>query len=100
MVIEWLKFQVMPDLREKFVQLDAEIWTALLASYAGFLGKEVWISPQDMEEIVLVIRWQTFEQWQAIPTDVLEQTEAQFREAMGSTYQMVDTDKYQLRKFA
>jgi uncharacterized protein (TIGR03792 family) len=100
MVIEWLKFTVAPELREQFVQKDAEIWTTVLASYPGFLNKEVWISPDRLQEVVAVIRWETLEQWQAIPVDVLEQTEAQFAAAMGDTYKMLEADKFQVRKFS
>jgi uncharacterized protein (TIGR03792 family) len=100
MVIEWLKFNVLPEFRETFVQKDAEIWTATLAQYPGFLSKEVWISPDDLSEAIVVIRWQSLEQWQAVPAEVLEQTEATFRSAMGDTYTMTETGKYQVRKFS
>ena len=100
MVIEWLKFTVSSELREQFVQKDAEIWTSVLATYPGFLGKEVWISPERLEEIIAVIRWQSLEQWQAIPTQVLDETEARFLEAMGSTYKLIEASQYQVRKFS
>jgi uncharacterized protein (TIGR03792 family) len=100
MVIEWLKFTVTAELREQFVQKDAEIWTVVLASYPGFLNKEVWISPDRLDEVVAVIRWESLEQWQAIPAEVLNQTEAKFAAAMGDTYQMVGAEKYQVRKFS
>lgn len=100
MVIEWLKFTVTPEQREQFVQKDAEIWTPVLASYPGFLNKEVWISPDRLDEVVLVIRWESLEQWQAVPVDVLEQTEARFAAAVEGTYEMVEATKYQVRKFS
>jgi uncharacterized protein (TIGR03792 family) len=100
MVIEWLKFNVSPELRETFVQKDAEIWTATLAQYPGFLNKEVWISTDELGEVITVLHWQSYEQWQAIPADVLEQTEAKFLAAMGNTYQLTEAKKYQVRKFS
>lgn len=100
MVIEWLKFHVSPQLREKFIQTDAQVWTAMLASYPGFLGKEVWINPNVPEEIVLVIRWETRQHWAATPKEALEVTEQQFAQQMGTEqYQMVETGEYQVRKF-
>ncbi|NJO41236.1 MAG: TIGR03792 family protein [Cyanobacteria bacterium CRU_2_1] len=99
MEIEWLKFRVDPELREQFVQRDADIWTPVLAQYPGFIRKEVWISPDDLSEVVEVIHWETFEQWQAIPSDVLEQTEAEFAAAMGNTYELISGVRYQVRKF-
>ncbi len=98
MEIEWLKVKVDPDLREKFVQKDAEIWTSALSQYPGFLNKEVWISPTDLTEVILVIHWQSFEQWQAIPAEALNQIEAQFNQAMGNSYQIVEGTRYQVRK--
>lgn len=100
MVVEWLKFRVDPDLREQFVQQDAQIWTETLSQYSGFLNKEVWISPDNLSEVVQVIYWETYEQWQAIPPDVLEQTEARFAAALGDTYELIGSARYQVRKFS
>ena len=100
MVIEWLKFRVSHQLREKFILKDAEIWTSMLASYPGFLGKEVWINPESPEEIVFVIRWETRQQWKSIPQAALDKTEQQFAQQMGKDeYQMIETFEYQVRKF-
>ncbi|WP_448602995.1 TIGR03792 family protein [Thermoleptolyngbya sp.] len=100
-VIEWLRFDVSPEARERFVQQDAEIWTTALSEYGGFLGKEVWISPENPREVITVVRWESFDQWYSIPTDRLEAVEARFREAMGqNTYQLLESKAYQLRKFA
>lgn len=98
MEIEWLKIKVDPDLREKFVQKDAEIWTAGLSQYSGFLNKEVWISPTNLTEVILVIHWQSFEQWQAIPQEVLHQLEDRFDQVMGNTYKIIEASRYQVRK--
>ncbi len=98
MEIEWLKVEVQADLREQFVQKDDEIWTAMLSQYPGFLNKEVWISPDNLSEVILVIHWASFEQWQAIPQADLEQTEAQFNAALGDTYKIVEVRRYQVRK--
>jgi uncharacterized protein (TIGR03792 family) len=101
MVIEWLSVAVQADLREQFVQKDEEIWTPVLARYPGFLGKEVWISPDDLSNVVLAIRWNSFEDWQAVPKDILEETEAQFREALGAeTYRIKDSKRFQVRKYS
>jgi len=99
-IIEWLNVTVQADLRERYVQKDEEIWTPVLARYPGFLGKEVWISPDELTNVILIVRWASFEQWQAIPQEVLDRTEAQFREAMGGdTYQITDSRRFQVRKY-
>jgi uncharacterized protein (TIGR03792 family) len=98
MVIEWLKVRVDPDRREEYVQKDAEIWTKVLSKYPGFLSKEVWISPENLSEVILVIHWESFDKWQAIPAQELERTEAEFAQAMGRSYALVESASYQVRK--
>lgn len=99
MVIEWLKFKVTPELREKYIQIDAEIWTPFLAGYSGFLSKEVWINPNNAGEVILVIHWASREAWKSIPGDRLQQVEQQFDKAFGQPYEMVESAEYQVRKF-
>lgn len=97
MIIEWLKFRVISELQEKFFHKDEEIWTPLLASYPGFLGKETWFAPNNTEEIILVIRWYTREQWKSIPPEILEETEQKFALGMGNnTYEMIETGEYEV----
>lgn len=100
MVIELLKFKVTPERREEFVQKDTKIWTAMLANSPGFISKEVWINPHDTSQLVLVIRWESREQWNAVPQELLEKTEAEFALAMGNSYQIIETGEYQVRKFS
>lgn len=99
MVIEFLKFKVAPDLRENFIQKDAEIWTAALAKYPGFISKEVWINPNHHTEIILIIRWATREQWKAIPQADLQAIESKFVQAVGKSHPIVESAEYQVRKF-
>jgi uncharacterized protein (TIGR03792 family) len=96
MIIEWLKFQVAPDSRAKFIREDAEIWTDALKNYLGFMGKEVWINPYKPNEIILVIRWQTRQQWKAISRDELEAIDARFAQTMGDiAYEMIESLEYE-----
>ena len=99
MVIEWLKVQVDPEKRELYVQKDAEIWTAALSKYPGFLGKEVWISPENLSELIIVIHWASLEQWKAVPATDLQRIEAQYNQAMDETqHAIVESASYQVRK--
>ena len=101
MMIEWLKFQVPEPHRETFVQVDEAIWTAALAQYPGFMGKEVWLSNERLDEIVFVIQWATLEAWKSIPNDVLTATDQRFAAALGDIpFKLVEAHAYQLRKFA
>jgi uncharacterized protein (TIGR03792 family) len=102
MVIEWLEFNVSADQREQFIQQDEKIWTASLAGYPGFLGKEVWIEPQAADKVIFVIRWQTREQWKAIPIEDLAKIEKKFSTEMKQMkiqYKMVASKEYHIRKF-
>jgi uncharacterized protein (TIGR03792 family) len=99
MVIEWLKVHVAPELREQYIQKDDQIWTTALSQFPGFLSKEVWISPDNLAEVILVIRWESFEQWQSIPAEALQRVDAQFLEAMGNTSKIVESTRYQVRRF-
>jgi len=101
MVIEWLKIQVDPALREEFVQKDNEIWTKQLSQQSGYLSKEVWIDPIHTDIVVLVIRWTTREAWKTVPAETLAETEKRFAQAMGDgTHKIIETGEYQVRKFA
>lgn len=96
MVVEWLQFRVHPGTIEKFLAKDAEIWTSAIAQYPGFLGKEVWIAPHAPEEIAIVVRWKTRQQWKAIPQTALNETERQFAIAMGPTYELIAVGEYEV----
>ena len=100
MVIEWLKFKVPSEFRENFIQKDEQIWTKKLAKYPGFLGKEVWINPQVADEVIIVIHWNTRENWQSVPPKILVEIEKQFSQEMGpNNYKMIEIGEYQVRKF-
>ena len=102
MVIEWLEFRVDADSREKFIRQDEAIWTAALATYPGFLGKEVWIEPNASDKVIFTIRWQTREQWKSIPASDLAKIEQRFStkmRQMNIKYKMIESKEYQIRKF-
>ena len=102
MVIEWLKFKVDSNSREQFIQQDEAIWTASLATYPGFLGKEVWIEPNAPDRVIYTIRWQTREQWKSIPAKDLANIEQRFStkmREMNIKYKMTESKEFQIRKF-
>lgn len=98
MIIEWLGFSVKPQLREKFVAEDREIWTPVIANFTGFLGKEIWFDPARGDRVFILVRWQSRQQWKAISPKLLEETEQKFALAMGAdNYQMIESKEYQLQ---
>lgn len=100
MVIEWLKVSVPIELRETYIQKDAEIWTATLSKYPGYVGKEIWFNPKDESELIMVIHWETKDAWKSIPASVLEDTDRRFTEAMGQSFPFVEEREFQVRKIS
>lgn len=84
--VEWLKFQVPAQQQARFIQQDAAIWTPVLSSYPGFQSKEIWTNPGSPNELVVITHWASFDQWQAIPKEVLDRTTQRFHQAMGTKY--------------
>ncbi|WP_319420438.1 TIGR03792 family protein [Pleurocapsa sp. FMAR1] len=102
MVIEWLKFRVDRESREKFIQQDEAIWTTTLSTYPGYIGKEVWIEPTAPGKVIMIIRWQTREQWKSIPMKDLAAIEKKFSKVMREmniSYKMIESKEFQIRKF-
>jgi uncharacterized protein (TIGR03792 family) len=87
------------DKRERYIQLDDEIWTAALRQYPGFVSKETWIAPDDAEVVIFVIRWRTREEWFSIPEDELAEVNQRFDAAIGFEYTMEASKEYQVRRF-
>jgi uncharacterized protein (TIGR03792 family) len=98
MIVEWLRIQVVPEQREDFVRKDYEIWTAFLDKQPGFLRKEVWISTDNLGEVVLSIHWATIEQQQAVPKAELEEVKQRFEASLSTPAEGLEIKLYQLRK--
>jgi uncharacterized protein (TIGR03792 family) len=102
MVIEHLRFLVRPELRERFVRLDGEVWTDFLEERPGFIAKEVWIHPDRQDEVVTVIRWRSRADWEALPQSQLQAIRRQFVRRLGGedTHELTASNVYQVRRFA
>lgn len=95
MVIEWLQFKIPQEKWEAFIQRDEEVWTAGLQQFPGFIGKEVWTDAV-REEIILVIRWETREDWKSIPQEKLDELDQRMGELR---FPIFKSYEYQVRKF-
>ena len=96
-VVELLKFEVAAEDREKYLQIDREIWTKAIAQFPGFINKEFWLNPQAPTEVILVIRWRSRQEWKAISVELLQEIERQFALKMGNiSYKIVDSVEYQV----
>lgn len=95
MVIEWQRVKVRPDLMDRFLDKDEEIWTAGLAAMDGFLGKEVWRG-EEPGEIVLVVRWQSMACWKGISRERLDRIDERFRRELPEGHEIVETRGYEV----
>lgn len=100
MVIEWLRYEVAPAAKQKFIEANDQIWNESFKNYPSYLGKEIWVNPGLETEVIIVIYWQNKERWKAIPKAVLEENERKFAEAVGKdNYQMLESKEYQVKIF-
>jgi uncharacterized protein (TIGR03792 family) len=97
MVVELLVVEIATEDREKYLQIDREIWTKAIAQFPGFINKEVWLNPQTPNEVNLIIRWRSREEWKSISTQLLAEIECQFALKMGNTrHKIVESVEYQV----
>ncbi len=97
MVIELLKVEVAAEDREKYLQIDREIWTKAIAQFPGFINKEVWLNPDQPTEVNLIIRWRSYQEWKSISIELLADIDRQFALKMGNTrHKIVESVEYQV----
>lgn len=100
-IVEELVFSIPSEHAAEFVRLDAEIWTKTLSEQPGFLSKVVWTSRKRPDEVRLIVRWKSQQDWNRVPKQLLEETEKQFRKAMrGKEYRLVEVNAIQQRWIA
>jgi uncharacterized protein (TIGR03792 family) len=66
MIVEILYLNVTPSERPEWLAKDAEVWTHFLAQQPGFVRKEVWITDDRSEELIIAVWWNSFEDFQAV----------------------------------
>ena len=87
--VEFLVFEMLPEHRERFIQLDNEIWTPALRKQNGFVSKEVWIDETKPNQVTLVTYWSSYALWKAIPHAELAATDDQFKKAFGHPFKLI-----------
>jgi uncharacterized protein (TIGR03792 family) len=76
MVVEELQFEVDPADREEFLRVEEKIWTGFLATCDGFVRKEVWVPEDDLGRVIVMIWWNTMEQWKTITMQQCDEVDA------------------------
>ncbi len=69
MVIEFLTFDVSPDIRDEWLEHEESHWSRYLERQAGFISKEMWVEDTDPGRVHAVIRWDSMQSWEAVPRD-------------------------------
>lgn len=86
-VVEELRLRVPVEQRQAWLQAERGSWGPFLARQDGFLGRELFWDPA-RQEAVLLIRWASRAQWQAIPPAQLQEVQERFeriaRQATGT----------------
>jgi uncharacterized protein (TIGR03792 family) len=77
MVVEQLRLRVPSERRQAWLDAERGSWGPFLARQDGFLGRDLFWDPA-RQEALLLIRWASRAQWQAIPTAELEQVQERF----------------------
>jgi uncharacterized protein (TIGR03792 family) len=75
-VIEELQFVVDPAERDEFVVHEGAIWTEFLKTCDGFVDKDVWYPQDDPGRVIVMIWWNTLEQWKQITPAQCDEVDA------------------------
>ncbi|TAF49042.1 MAG: TIGR03792 family protein, partial [Oscillatoriales cyanobacterium] len=78
-----------PEARDRFVELDLQIWNPFLQTKPGFIRKAIWLDRNDDHRIIVLVEWSDHALWKTItPTEVATITQ-QFDTQFATPYQLV-----------
>tara|TARA_B100002052_G_scaffold242878_1_gene227852 strand:- start:254 stop:676 length:423 start_codon:yes stop_codon:yes gene_type:complete len=87
-VIELLRLEVPATQRQVWLAAEQRTWQPWLEDQDGFLGRDLYWDPQ-LQQGVLLIRWNSHDQWKAITPEAVEQVQQRFdatvRSALGQS---------------
>lgn len=76
-IVEHLRVKVPAGAREAWLAAEQRTWEPWLEAQPGFLGRDLlWDSAR--EEGILLIHWASRQQWQAIPSEEVQQVQERF----------------------
>jgi uncharacterized protein (TIGR03792 family) len=76
MVIEELHFLVDIAEQREFLRVEHEVWTGFLQTCDGFVSKETWTAEDEPERIVMMIWWNSMEEWRRITPEQCNEVDA------------------------
>ena len=87
-VIELLRLEVPATQRQVWLAAEQRTWQPWLEDQDGFLGRDLYWDPQ-LQQGVLLIRWNSHDQWKAITPEAVQQVQQRFdatvRSALGQS---------------
>lgn len=93
MVIEFLTFDVNPEERDEWLQVEEQTWSRFLERQAGFVSKQIWSEHGNAGQVHAMICWTDTASWHAIPADELAAVDASmgrwFRDCTMKVYDVV-----------
>lgn len=81
--VEYLVFQVQPDLLEQYLDIDHELFGQGLAQFPGFLGSQVLLSATRPGEVHSLIFWESKECLEAVPQAFIQETDRELNRRLG-----------------
>ncbi len=94
--IEWLEFHVPPAEQAEFIRQDRLIWDQFLSQYPGFLAKEIWLDRQNPHRLIVIVRWNSYQEWKAIPSSKIEEVTDRFQRTLGKEYPIIAAHAFQV----
>ncbi|MBC7406366.1 MAG: TIGR03792 family protein [Candidatus Parcubacteria bacterium] len=102
MTVEQLIFDIPPQFQSSFVELDEQIWTPYLSSFAFFVSKEVWTCPANPSYLSIIVRWSSQAEWKSIPVDKLMELSREFdklsQQKFGEVFAIKQSLSYEVEK--
>lgn len=80
MVVEELHFLLDPADRDQFLEVEGRVWTGFLQTCDGFIDKQRWVTDDDPCRIVVMIWWNSMEQWKRISPEQVDEVDARMGE--------------------
>lgn len=92
--IEWLQFEVPEAEQALFIEKEYEIWEPLARRSPDYLGKEMWQDANHPDLLTMVNRWSSTDHRGDITTEMVQQAEKDFSEAVGKNYPLIETKTF------
>jgi len=79
-IIEFLTFDIDPEERDDWLEVERRTWSASVEKREGFVRKEVWLSDEDPRTVHAVIWWTEMAAWKAIGPEEIQAIDDQMGE--------------------